>query len=79
MKNRAFHFYCISNWYTKTKEIFIVSPAKKRKLKKRPDFMRGKAQHQKYGKFNKNTAKKAFANKKMLKFSSIITSINTMQ
>lgn len=79
MKNRAFHFYCIINWYTKTKEIFIVSPAKKRKLKKRPDFMRGKAQHQKYGKFNKNTAKKAFVNKKMLKFSSTITSINTMQ
>lgn len=29
--------------------------------------MRGKAQHQKYGKFNKNTAKKAFANKKNAK------------
>lgn len=41
--------------------------------------MRGKAQLQKYGKFNKNTAKKAFVNKKMLKFNSIITSINTMQ
>ena len=67
MKNRAFHFYCISNWYTKTKEIFIVSSAKKRKLKKRPDFMRGKAQHQKYGKFNKNTAKKSFCKQKNAK------------
>ncbi len=79
MKNRAFHFYCISNWYTKTKEIFIVSSAKKRKLKKRPDFMQGKAQHQKYGKFNKKYRKKSFCKQKMLKFSSIITSINTMQ
>lgn len=79
MKNRAFHFYCISNWYTKTKEIFIVSSAKKRKLKKRPDFMRKKHNTGNMVNSIKNTAKKAFANKKILKISSIITSINTMQ
>lgn len=79
MKNRAFNFYCISNWYTKTKEIFIVSPAKKRKLKKRPDFMRKKHNTRNMVNSIKNTAKKAFANKKILKISSIITSINTMQ
>lgn len=79
MKNRAFHFYCISNWYTKTKEIFIVSTAKKRKLKKRPDGMREKHNTRNMVNSIKNTAKKAFTNKKMLKFSSIITSINTMQ
>lgn len=79
MKNRAFHFYCISNWYTKTKEIFIVSSAKKRKLKKRPDFMREKHNTRNMVNSIKNTAKKAFANKKILKISSIITSINTMQ
>ena len=73
MKNRAFYFYSISNWYTKTKEIFIVSPAKKRKLKKRPDFMRKKHNTGNMVNSIKNTAKKAFANKKMLKFSSIIT------
>ncbi len=79
MKNRAFYFYSISNWYTKTKEIFIVSSAKKRKLKKRPDCMREKHNTRNMVNSIKNTAKKAFANKKILKISSIITSINTMQ
>ena len=67
MKNRAFHFYCISNWYTKTKEIFIVSSAKKRKLKKRPDFMREKRNTRNMVNSIKNTAQKAFANKKNAK------------
>lgn len=63
----------------KDKRNFYRFPCKKEKTKKEAGRHARKTQHQKYGKFNKNTAKKVFANKKMLKFSSIITSINTMQ
>lgn len=63
----------------KDKINFYRFPCKKRKLKKRPDCMRGKRNTGNMENSIKIPPKKLLQTKKMLKFSSIITSINTMQ
>lgn len=41
-KNRTFYFYSVSTSATKRKNILIIFPARKVKIKKLPNFMRGK-------------------------------------